>query len=239
MGRHDFFSRYAPRASRLRFAVSRVAVLVLVLVVLAWIGLSILLAPPPTTTQLETVPLVSDPSPPPASATPSTAAAGALPSGTAAPGNSEGAVTVHVVGAVKKPGVYTLPAGARIVDALEAAGGMRRTARPELLNLAARLADGQQIVLPGSADAQAAPPSAAGSSAPVHGTDGGAAGGKISLNSADAQQLQELPGIGPALAQRIIDFREAHGPFASVEELDAVSGIGPAVLGNLRELVQP
>ena len=155
MGRHDFFSRYAPRASRLRFAVSRVAVLVLVLVVLAWIGLSILLAPPPTTTQLETVPLVSDPSPPP----------GAMPSGTAAPGNSEGAVTVHVVGAVKKPGVYTLPAGARIVDALEAAGGLRRGARPELLNLAARLADGQQIVLPGGADAQAASDPASGSSA--------------------------------------------------------------------------
>lgn len=226
MGRHDFFSRYAPRASRLRFAVSRVAVLVLVLVVLAWIGLSILLAPPPTTTQLQTVPLVSDPSPPGPSAASS-----------ADPGSSAGAVTVHVVGAVKRPGVYTLPAGSRIADALEAAGGLRRSARPELLNLAARLADGQQIVLPGASDAPAAAVPSGGASS---GTPGGAQhGGKISLNSADAQQLQELPGIGPALAQRIIDFREANGPFASVEELDAVSGIGPAVLGNLRELVQP
>lgn len=236
MGRHDFFSRYAPRASRLRFAVSRVAVLVLVLVVLAWIGLSILLAPPPTTTQLQTVPLVSDPSPP------GTAAPGPSAAPSADPGSSAGAVTVHVVGAVKRPGVYTLPAGSRIADALEAAGGLRRSARPELLNLAARLADGQQIVLPGASDAPAAAvPSAAGpSSGASSGTPGGAPhGGKISLNSADAQQLQELPGIGPALAQRIIDFREANGPFASVEELDAVSGIGPAVLGNLRELVQP
>lgn len=217
MGRHDFFSKYAPRPGRLRFAISRVAVLVLVLVVLGWIALSILLAPPPVTDELETIPLRSDPT---ASAS-GTAAASPAPSASAPP------LTVHVVGAVEHPGVYELPAGSRITDAVQAAGGPTGDARAELVNLAAKLVDGQQVVLPG-AQATAAP-GPAQPSAP----------GKISLNTADSETLEELPGIGPALAQRIIDFRTEHGPFASVEELDAVNGIGPALLGELAELVVP
>ncbi|WP_413454419.1 SLBB domain-containing protein [Glutamicibacter sp. FR1] len=113
MGRHDFFSKYAPRPGRLRFAISRVAVLVLVIVVLAWIAISILLAPPPVAQELETVPLVSDPS--------ASAPGNQLSTSPAGP-----EVTVHVVGAVKKPGVYTLPADSRITDAVAAAGGLAR-----------------------------------------------------------------------------------------------------------------
>ncbi|MGP9649171.1 helix-hairpin-helix domain-containing protein [Glutamicibacter sp. AOP38-B1-38] len=210
MGRHDFFSKLAPRPTRLRFAVSRVAALVLVLVVLAWVAFSIIFSPPPAAEELDSIPLVADPEHPAATEPLAT-------------------LTVHVVGAVKKPGVYELPDGSRITDAIEAAGGMSKKARPELLNLAAKLADGQQIILPGTSDASATPgaPQAQGPNA------------KISLNQADAQTLQTLPGIGPALAKRIIDFRDKNGPFTSVAELDAVSGIGPVLLGELSELVIP
>lgn len=221
MGRHDFFSKYAPRPGRIRFAISRVAVLALVIIVLGWIAISILLAPPPKTSELETVPLVADP----------TDGAPLSPSSSSPAGSPSGPkVTVHVVGAVKKPGVYQLPEGSRITDAVEAAGGATNKAHPELVNLAAKLVDGQQIILPGTSNSSGA------AQAPV---PGGGAEAKISINSADAQTLQELPGIGPALAERIIEFRTKNGPFSTVEELDAVSGIGPAMLEKLSDLVVP
>lgn len=214
MGRHDFFSKYAPRPGRLRFAVSRVAVLVLVIIVLGWIAISILVAPPPSNEAMATVPLESVP-------TSSQSAKGsASPSGPR--------VTVHVVGAVKKPGVYELPEGSRITDAVKSAGGLAEDAHPELVNLAAKLIDGQQIILPGDSTQSQNPNLPAPSN-----------NAKISINTADAQTLQELPGIGPALAERIIDFRTENGPFSSVEELDAVSGIGPAMLEKLADLVVP
>lgn len=218
MGRHDFFSKYAPRPGRVRFAISRVAVLALVMIVLGWIGISILLAPPPASEQLAAIPLESDPS--------SSSAPAGSPS---SPGHPPGPqVTVHVVGAVKKPGVYDLPEGSRITDAVKKAGGLAKDAHPELVNLAAKLVDGQQVILPGGSSA------ATGQNAPAPTEKA-----KISISTADAQTLQELPGIGPALAERIIEFRTENGPFTSVAELDAVSGIGPAMLEKLTELVVP
>lgn len=216
MGRHDFFSKYAPRPGRLRFAVSRVAVLALVIVVLGWIAISILLAPPPATHELETVPLDANP----------TASGSTTSTASSSPAGPK--VTVHVVGAVNKPGVYELPGGSRITDAVKKAGGLSDNAQPALVNLAAKLVDGQQIIMPGTGGDSSA------QQLPAPSQDA-----KVSINSADSEALQELPGIGPALAERIIEFRTKNGPFNTVEELDAVSGIGPAMLEKLTELVVP
>jgi competence protein ComEA len=135
---------------------------------------------------------------------------------------------VHVVGAVRRPGLYRVRDGARIADAVSRAGGATRRADLTLVNLAAPLADGAQVVVPRRPEpgAAAADPAAA-TAGPVH------------LNTATLEQLDELPGVGPATAQRILDYREKHGAFSSVDELDAVSGIGPARLEQLRELVAP
>jgi competence protein ComEA len=138
-------------------------------------------------------------------------------------------VVVHVAGAVARPGLYRLPEGSRIDDAIAEAGGAKPKAALDLVNLAAPLADGQQVVVPlrGSAEAAAL------------GADAGAAGpiGKVHLNSATLEQLDELPGIGPVTAQQIIDYRDANGAFGSIDELDAVPGIGPTTLEQLRPLV--
>jgi competence protein ComEA len=138
---------------------------------------------------------------------------------------------VHVVGQVLRPGLYSLPDGSRVNDALEKAGGPSPKAALELVNLAAPVADGQQIIVPSKREAAQA---AAGGAASAL---GGPLGGKIHLNSATLEQLDELPGIGPVTAQKILDYREAHGAFGSVDELDAVPGIGPATLADLRDLV--
>ena len=131
-------------------------------------------------------------------------------------------VVVDVVGAVRRPGVYRLPGASRVLDAVRKA---RPNPRADLagLNLAARLADGEQVVVPrrGGGGAAVAPATPGSAGAPVH------------LNSATLEQLEELDGIGPALAQRIIDFRTAHGGFQSLDELDQVSGFGPARLAAL------
>jgi competence protein ComEA len=137
---------------------------------------------------------------------------------------------VHVVGAVRRPGLYRLASGARIADALRRAGGATRRADLSLVNLAAPLADGTQVVVPRRAAAAAGPEAAAG---------GGAGGGPVHLNTATVDQLDELPGVGPVTAQKIVDWREQHGAFSSVDDLDAIPGIGPARLEQLRELVAP
>jgi competence protein ComEA len=137
-------------------------------------------------------------------------------------------VYVDVVGAVRRPGLYRVADGARVADALARAGGPSAKAQLELVNLAARVADGEQVVVPRRGAAVAA--SSEG---------GGAPSGPVHLNSATVEQLDELPGVGPVTAQKIVAYREAHGGFASVDELDAVSGIGPARLADLRELVAP
>ena len=137
---------------------------------------------------------------------------------------------VHVVGQVYRPGLYSLPDRSRVNDAIEKAGGAKPKAALELVNLAAPVADGQQVVVPSKHDAAQV---AAGGS----GDGVGGLGGKVHLNSATLEQLDELPGIGPVTAQKILDYRQAHGAFGSVDELDAVPGIGPARLAELRDLV--
>jgi competence protein ComEA len=138
-------------------------------------------------------------------------------------------LVVHVAGAVARPGLYRLPDGSRVDDAIAEAGGAKPKAALDLVNLAAPVADGQQVLVPlrgtEPAGLGAAPPGA------------GAPPGKVHLNSATLEQLDELPGIGPVMAQQILDYRAANGAFRSVDELDAVPGIGPARLEQLRPLV--
>ena len=137
-------------------------------------------------------------------------------------------VLVDVAGWVRRPGVYEFSEGARVIDAIDAAGGARSGAVLEALNLAAPLTDGTQILVPREGQEGVAP-------APV--TGGGVAGGLVNVNSAIATELEELPGIGEVIAQRIIDYRTENGPFATVDELLEVSGIGVAILESIRELV--
>jgi competence protein ComEA len=148
----------------------------------------------------------------------------------AAPPSRERLV-VHVVGAVRQPGLYRLRDGARIADAVRRAGGAARGADLAGLNLAAPLVDGIQIVVPSLHEPAAAP----GASGP----DAGAPATAISLSAASVDELDTLPGIGPVTAQKIVDYRTEHGPFASVDDLDAVPGIGPTRVEQLRELVTP
>jgi competence protein ComEA len=140
---------------------------------------------------------------------------------------------VHVVGAVRRPGLYRLGEGSRIADALERAGGATRKADLTVVNLAAPLSDGVQVVVPArlAAAATASPTSP--------GSPEAAPQGPVHLNSATLEQLDALPGVGPVTAQKILDFREENGGFASVDELDAVPGIGPARMEQLREAVAP
>ncbi|STB94711.1 DNA uptake protein [Corynebacterium amycolatum] len=154
-----------------------------------------------------------------------------------------GPLIVSVVGLVVNPGVVEVPAGARVVEAIERAGGLLPEANPASVNLAAPLVDGQQIVV--GTEALPAGEIAGGSGgADGSGTDSadsGAAGasepsGRININTATATQLEEMPGIGPATATKIIDFREKNGPFASIDALEEVPGIGPAKVEALRDV---
>jgi competence protein ComEA len=139
-------------------------------------------------------------------------------------------LVVHVVGAVRRPGLYRLPAGSRVADAVARAGGATRKADTALVNLAAPLADGVQIAVPRRGSATAA----AGA-----GGVGGAAAGPVHLNSATLADLDSLPGVGPVTAQKIVDYRQQHGPFSALDDLDAIPGIGPARIEQLRGLAEP
>ena len=142
---------------------------------------------------------------------------------------SGGDVVVDVTGAVARPGVYRLPAGARVTDALERAGGASDGALLEAINRAARLADGQQVVVPRRGPA----------GAPLAVAAGAGAEGPISLGTATVEQLDTIEGIGPVTAGDIVQFRDEHGGLASVDQLDQVSGIGPAPRASLRARLQP
>jgi competence protein ComEA len=143
-------------------------------------------------------------------------------------------VVVHVVGAVRRAGLYRLAQGDRVADAVARAGGATRKADLSLVNLAALVSDGEQVVVPRRGAAVGA---GAGGAAGVGA--GGVATGPVHLNSATVEQLDTLPGVGPVTAQKIVDYRQKHGAFTSVDELDAVPGIGPARLDELRDLVAP
>jgi competence protein ComEA len=147
-----------------------------------------------------------------------------------------GDIVVDVAGAVVDPGVYRLPSGARVVDAVRRAGGPLRSALLGAVNRAARLADGQQVVIPERVPAGAGP-TAAGASAAA--APGAADQGPISLGTATAEQLETIEGIGPVTASDIIEFRDQHGGLASVEQLNQVSGIGPTTMEALRDGLQP
>lgn len=136
---------------------------------------------------------------------------------------------VYVSGAVQVPDVYALPPDSIVKDALLAAGGPAADADLDRVNLASPLADGQQIYIPhqGEENLPVQPPSATS-----------AQGQKVNINTADLAAFESLPGIGPALAQRIVDYRQAHGPFADIQEIMAVSGIGPATFEQIQDLIR-
>lgn len=153
-----------------------------------------------------------------------------------APSTPPVTVTVHVAGQVANPGVYAVPAGGRVADAVIAAGGTASEADIEQLNLAARLSDGERIYVPRKGEA---PPAVAPASAPGSATKaGGTPAGPVDLNTATAEQLEALPGVGPATSKAILTYRGNHGRFRSVTELLEVPGIGPAKLEALRPLVK-
>lgn len=154
----------------------------------------------------------------------------ALPTGspgvTPGPATGSAQLVVQVVGAVRRPGVVHLPNGARVVDAIAAAGGVRPGWSAGLLNLARRVVDGEQIVV------------GPGPSGAVSGPSPGGPAARIDLNTADLTALETLPGVGPVTAGRIVDWRQAHGRFASVEQLREVDGIGARTYARLAPLVQ-
>jgi competence protein ComEA len=154
-------------------------------------------------------------------------AAGATPTATPSPA----VIVVNVAGWVRHPGVFEFQQGDRVIDALKAAGGPKKGAALESLNLAALLTDAEQVLVPKKGEAGVAVPGA-----PSSGSSS-VAGAKINVNTATEPELETLPGVGPVLAQRVIDYRTEHGPFATVDALDDVSGIGPATLADLRDLV--
>ncbi len=151
------------------------------------------------------------------------------PVGAGGPGAAGGDVVIHVAGAVDEPGVYRLAAGARVADAIERAGGADSSADAEAINLAAILADGQQVVVPErSPGGDATATSAAG-----------AEEGRISLGTATAADLETIDGIGPVTAADIIEYRDGNGGVGSIEQLDEIPGIGPATIDSLSERLQP
>ena len=184
-----------------------------------------------------------------AAARPSAAVSTAGPRAATAPGGpapggpsaGAGSVVVHVTGAVIRPGVVTLGEGSRVNDAISAAGGVSPDADTQQLNLARVLTDGEQIRVPRIGEVLPDPAPQSGAAAtPGVGTDpgkpgAGSASGTVNINTASASDLEKLPGIGPALAQRIVEYRDSHGPFASVDALTDVPGIGKAKLEALRE----
>lgn len=156
-------------------------------------------------------------------------------SGTSTPTPTPAAVLyVHVLGAVARPGLYTLPAGSRVVDAVGVAGGMTADAEQAGVNLARPLTDGEQLVVPHVGDPVQPAQGAAG---PADTSTGAVPGGKVNLNTATEEQLESLPRVGPAMAAKILAWRTQNGRFTSIEDLMNVSGIGQKTFDGLKDLV--
>ncbi|TDC16577.1 ComEA family DNA-binding protein [Actinomadura bangladeshensis] len=208
----------APPAARLRAAPERshVRTLILIGVVAALVAAGYLWLARPRP-QASATPMAS------ATLTDSGPAVSATPAAASSP------VVVHVLGKVKHPGVVTLPSGSRVAEAIKAAGGVRRGAETGTLNLARKLVDGEQIPVGIPRPAPAPAPAASASGAP---------GTPLDLNTATADQLDDLPGVGPVLAQRIVAYRTQHGGFRSVDQLQEVSGIGAHRFADLKPLVR-
>lgn len=163
-----------------------------------------------------------------------------LPAGkpvTLEPAPTQAPIEVHVIGAVVRPGVYSFPEGSRVQDAVTAAGGLLAEADPNAINLAARLEDGEQLDVPYQAGS--APRSSSAAPFQVVSTQGPSTSSAdlININTATLQELDSLPGIGPTTAQKIIDYRQQHGPFRQIEEIMNVSGIGPATFDRIKDLI--
>ncbi len=158
-----------------------------------------------------------------------------LPSGKSIelqPAPTKTPIVVNVVGAVPRPGLYEFAEGSRVQDAINAAGGLLADADVASLNLAARLEDGQQLVIPFSGEGNTA-----NSFSLAQPTQSGSSVELININTATLDELDDLPGIGPTTAQKIVDYRTEHGPFQSIEDIMNVSGIGPATFDRLKDLI--
>ncbi|HVF13917.1 MAG TPA: helix-hairpin-helix domain-containing protein [Acidimicrobiales bacterium] len=259
-GRASGLSSWGERLAVLRAAVTpgRVVLAVVGAAVTVFLGVVFLRTPshPPELV----LPKAGDP--PPAAATAPAGAgpgAGSVPavagggsgggagggSATTVVGGGVGVVTVHAAGQVSAPGVYSVPAGARVADLVTAAGGLLPEADIDRLNLAARVVDGTRVYIPRKGEAPPPPEAVGGDPGAAAGTAGGAAGGggpgaaagPVDLNTATAAQLDTLPGVGPATAAAILTYRTRHGRFKSVTELLEVPGIGPSKLEAIRPLV--
>jgi len=156
----------------------------------------------------------------------------AAPTVTALPTQTPGPMRVYISGAILKPAVYELPADAILLDAITAAGGFTSEANPATVNLALPLNDGMHVHVPIPGDE---PTVDFGGGERSSGID--ISGALVNINTATLEELDMLPGIGPSIAQKIIDYRESNGPFTAIEEIDRVSGIGPAKLEEIRDLI--
>lgn len=222
-----------PLGQRLRdwvewFGVARIAVVALSVVVVGAGGYWLLRGPAtPVESSLPRAGAATSTLP---SVVPST-----LPAATATTEMEPSTIVVHVAGGVAVPGVYELSPGARVVDAIAAAGGVAATAAPDAINQAQPLRDGDRVYVPRADDLTGVPAGVTAAAGAAE--DEPVASGPVDLNSATVEQLDALPGVGPSTAAAIVAHRDANGPFASVDGLDAVRGIGPTKLEALRGLV--
>jgi competence protein ComEA len=153
------------------------------------------------------------------------------------PPPTQAPIEVHVVGQVLHPGVYLFADGSRVQDAITAAGGLTADADVSALNLASKLVDGEQLAVAGGGLAAATPNSTAAFRVITSPATPGTSADQININTGTVDQLEALPGIGPTLAQRIIDYRSAHGPFQRVEDVMNVPGIGPSIFDQIQSLI--